>query len=270
MRCPAACFILTVLVLACSKGKTRDTHTPLLSGGRPVLSVLLKFQDSTGFTVRSLPVDSLGASLRKLVESVGGIPSGPRDTGSEYDARGVGLCMCSTSYDSLILEFSDGTRQAYLFACSAAYRESPKASLPLHLEELENRKMNIRWDKVRARYCPKGYGCSDGSSPTPDWEVLDETWFDGKWMPYASGRMVGDTLKRMIQERNLPFRDFGIRLSVRVEAEKVKEVHLDSVDPSLQELAEELARRVMGSPRTYTRDMTFSYRLRAFNLSDEN
>jgi hypothetical protein len=262
--------LATAIGAARSAGKESIAPGPLLSDGRPVARVILKFQDSTGYSVRSLSPDSVSASLRKLVETVGVTPVGPKDTGWGYDVRGVGECMCSSPDDSLVLKFADGTRQSYLFSCSSAYRETPTASLPLTFEEHEKRKLNIRWEKVRSRYCSKNYGCMDRSMPSPKWVVVEQVWQEEEWNNHSDVREIGDTLMQMLKERQLPPHDFVIRLRMDIGSQRVKHVHIDSVDPSHREMAHELARRFTGVPWHNTIDFTDTLRLGAFNLSHED
>lgn len=242
------------------------------SADEPVLSVTLKFQDSSGFIVKTFSADSLGMTLGKVVQAIRSFPvpgAGPDSGEARFeDDRGVGLCGCEAPYDSLEIVLKGGRREKYLLHCSGAYRESRRRSLALEMGDFGGAMLNSRWDALRARFCRKGYGCSDGSPSKWDYQVFrgsDSAWgkrdTDADWL--------GMALAEALEEGSAQVPEIRMRVTVKGLAGKPISVRLDSVGTGEFAWGERMVRKGLALPRRKAPEGETAYTVFVWNHGHE-
>ena len=261
-------------LLGCAKsdpGKAPASKVP-----HDVKRVILKFQDSSGWTEKDLPGDSLGSNLRAYVAALraapdtGAIPNDPEDIWNDPLFAGFDsifsrfdACGCSSPSDSLEVELRDGRKEKYRMYCSDARRVRPDTTLRLRIDDINMSMLDSRWEALRLQYCPKRYGC--GGVPRAGWRTGIRRRVDSAWVAaYQAPKKLGDSLVHLLEQAKDPDPQVELLVTLHVRDGVAERIVVDSVGARYAELADTLAARGL-SGRVGLDDGAHQYRLIAFN-----
>jgi hypothetical protein len=261
-----ACFIGSALALTMCRERVPDMRE----------TVKLKIQDSTGYVERVIPVDSLGGNLAAFVRALREAEdpeSALLDRSEEdtlFSGEGWRMCGCESPLDSIELMLKDGKKRKFRVYCSDVDRVEGASHKEIRFTEINKAMLSNRWDNVRSAFCPKGYGCDDGSH-LDYWYNASQVLTDSGWEENYDGNVpsLAYGFAALLKKKNASDPIIEAVYTVTAKDSIVTGIHIDSVAAGYRDWAEEFAHETVG---TKVRDLDYernTFKVTAYNFSKQ-
>lgn len=239
-----------------------------------ISSITIKFQDSSGYYDTSLREDDLTDNLRSIAielqkkensRKTVSIPAG--ETASvEYL---LDACACESPSDSILINYKNGHVGKYEVYCDNFKRVQETGKYHIKLNELDKNILVNKWAETRYKFCPKGYGCSDGN---PDyWRGYTEVKKGSAWeKDFVSGEGIELSLKEILKKVSFSEPILVVELTAEVENEKVKNIVIDTMDEKHRNIGKLLEGSAVGARSFWLKKGTRKFRITCFNFFNEN
>ncbi len=231
-------------LLACTPAKKEAPHSD-------ILSVTLKFEDSSGHVESTLHQENIGKALADFISAARAAKKiKPAYEGISGDTGGVAMllddCMCDSPSDSLEIRFEGGRREKYLYYCDDIRALGSGDPLALDLSERDQEIQSNRWHAIRNRFCPRAYGCSDSKPPSWGFFIVSpgaEKYSDR----YETFQELGWRWARILDSSRIAVPRVDMVITYHARGKEIRDVVIDSLDGKYAYLGLRFAKGSVGS-----------------------
>jgi hypothetical protein len=234
-----------------------------------IVSVKLKFQDSSGYSEKVLSEDKLPKNLEDYIKTIRAAeqpaPKTPTAKGKKslVDEMLDG-CMCDSPSDSLEIRTGEGRIEKYEIYCSSARRVLSGDSHPLELAERQINIQSNRWQAIRFKYCPKDFGCSD--SRPPNWHFTIESPLADRYSDeHHRLNQFGLTFGHVLDSSKVGIPTVPIVFTYHAKNGKITDMAIDSLDPKFAEIGRSFIRNTLDRPITRRGPDSGTVKITAYN-----
>jgi len=233
-------------LLACTPAKTAAPRSD-------IVSVTVKFEDSSGYAESTLHLENLGKPLADFIAAARAAKkikpaydSVFKDTGGISDF--LEACGCDSPTDSLEIHLADGKSEKYRFYCDEIRALGPGKALTLELSERDKEMQTNRWQAIRYRFCPKAYGCTDASPPGWKYFITSPSakrFSDKKETIDGFGWIWA----RILDSSRVTDPRVNLVFAYQARGNKIRKLAIDSLDGKYADLGRRFLARSMGMRR---------------------